>query len=149
MLARQTLRLLVDNQPLQLLTGIFQQQGEAFVQSTLAIFRWRNAVESHQRMQAQTRQGFAPVRFAVFGTADKIQHRQQRFAATGQHRQFITVFGQHRFACVDHIQAGIRGQQLAQHLGFLLEALASFAAVEKTRQACRSIQTLAGTVQAL
>ena len=99
-------------------------------------------------MQAEAGQGFAPVRFAVVAAADKVEHRQQRLAATGQHLQFVAVLGQHRLASVDHVQAGIGGQQLAQHLGFLFETLARLAAFQETRQPRRAIQAFAGAVEA-
>lgn len=80
---------------------------------------------------------------------DEVEHRQQRFAATRQHRQLILVLGQHRLAGVDHVQAGVAGQQLAQHLGLLFEALTGLGTLKEATAACRAIQTLAGPVQAL
>ncbi|MNF69264.1 hypothetical protein D3C84_511390 [compost metagenome] len=84
----------------------------------------------------------------MVGAADKIQHRQQGFAATGQHFQLVAILGQHRLPGVDHIEPGIRCQQLAQHLGFLFEALSGFAALQKTRQPRRAVEPFAGTFQA-
>ncbi len=142
------LGLLVENQPLQLRTGAFQQQGEAFIEAALAIL-WRcDAVEAHQGMQPQAGQGFTPVGLALGGAADEVEHRQQRFAATGEHRQLVAVFGQNRFAGIDHIQPGIRRQQLAQHLGLLFEALSGFAAGQEAGHPRRTVQALTGAVQA-
>ncbi|MNL19067.1 hypothetical protein D3C87_1402470 [compost metagenome] len=109
-MASQTLGLLIGDQAFELRPGRFQQQGETFIESTLAIFRRRDTVETHQGMQAQPRQRFPPCRFAVVGAADEIQHRQQGFAATGQHFQLVAILGQHRLPGVDHIEPGIRGQ---------------------------------------
>ncbi|MNG19229.1 hypothetical protein D3C84_1033690 [compost metagenome] len=110
MLASQTLGLLIGNQSFELRPGSFQQQGETFIESTLAILRRRDAVEAHQGMQAQPRQRFTPGRFAVVGAADEIQHRQQGFAATGQHFQLVAILGQYRFPGVDHVEPGVRRQ---------------------------------------
>ena len=140
--------LLIGNQALQLRAGVFEQQREAFIESAFAILGRCDAVETHQRMQAEARQGFAPGRFAVVGAADKIQHRQQRFATTGQHFQFIAVLGQHRLAGIDHIEAGVAGQQLPQHLGFLFETLSCFAALEEACQPGRAVEAFAGALQA-
>ena len=149
LLAGLALGLLIKNQAFQLWPCAFQQQGEAFIQPTFTVFRGGHAVESHQRMQAQASQGFAPVRLAMVAAADEIKHRQQRLAATGQHLEFVAVLGQHRFAGVDHIQAGVGGQQLAQHLGFLFETLAGFTAIEEARQAGRAVEAFAGAIQSL
>ena len=127
---------------------MLQQQGEAFIQAPLAVFRRGHAVKTHQRMQAEPGQGVAPFRLAVLRAADKVEHWQQRLAATGQHAEFVAVFGQHRLAGVDHIQSGVRGQQLAQHFGFLFKPLARFAAVEKTCDPRRAVKTFAGAVEA-
>lgn len=143
------LRFVILDQALQLGTRTLQQQGQAFVQASFAIFRWRHAVEGHQGMQAEASQGFAPFTFAMAGAGDEIEHRQQRPAAHGQHRQFVAVLGQHRLTHINHIQAGVGGHELAQHLGFLLVTLARFAAFEKAGQACRAVQALAGAVEAL
>ncbi len=142
------MRLLIGDQTLQLPARVFQQQRKAFIQPTLAVFGWRHAVKTHQRMQPEARQGFAPVGFALAVAGNEIQHRQQRLATAGEHRQLIAVLGQHRLAGVDHIQAGVGGQQLAQHLGFLLEALPGLTAIEKARQPRRAIKPLAGSVEA-
>ena len=128
---------------------MFQQQRQAFIQTALAVFGRGHAVEAHQRMQAQTRQCVAPFGFALLRVADEIQYWQQRFAATGQHTEFVAVLGQHRFAGINHVQPRIRGQQLAQHFGFLLKALAGLAAFKKTRDAGRAVQAFAGAVEAL
>ncbi|MCY1355047.1 hypothetical protein D9M69_414510 [compost metagenome] len=122
---------MIVHQALQLRAGAFQQQGQAVVEALLAVQRRRHAVETHQGMQAEAGQGLAPVALAMVFAGDEVQHWQERPATHGQHRQFVTVFGQDRLAGVDHIEPGIGGQQLAQHLGFLLEALACLAAVEK------------------
>ena len=148
-LAQQALGLVVVDQPLQLRAGLFLQQGQALVQAALAIERRRDAVETHQGMQALAGQGFAPVVLAVVVAGDEVEHRQQRFAAHGQHGQFVAVLGQHGLAGVDHVEAGVRDQQLAQHLGFLFEALARLAAVEKARQPLWAVQAFAGAVEAL
>ena len=137
------------DQALQLGARTLQQQGQAFVQASFTIFRWRHAVERHQGVQAEASQGFAPFTFAVAGAGDKVEHRQQRAATHGQHRQFVAVLGQHRLTHVDHIQAGVGGQQLTQYLGLLFVALARLAAFEKTRQARRAVQAFTGAVEAL
>ncbi len=99
-------------------------------------------------MQAQARQGFAPLRFTVVGAGDEVEHRQQRFAAGIEYFQLVAVLGQHRLAGVDHIQPGVAGQQLAQYLGFLFEALACFAALQEAFDARRAIEAFAWAVQA-
>ncbi|MNJ81851.1 hypothetical protein D3C77_808740 [compost metagenome] len=63
-------------------------------------------------MQSEPRQSLTPIRLAMVGAADKIQYRQQRFAATGEYFQLIAILGQHRFAGVDHIQTGVGSKQL-------------------------------------
>ena len=80
--------------------------------------------------------------------ADKIEYRQQRPAATGQHTEFVAVLGQYRLAGVDHIQPRVRCQQLAQYLGLLLETLARLTAFEKPRHPRGAIQAFAGVVEA-
>ena len=127
---------------------MLQQQRQAFIQSALAIFGRGHAVEPHQRMQAQAGQGLAPLGLAVLRAADKVEHRQQRLAATGQYAEFVAVLGQHRFAGVDYVKSGVRGEQLAQYFGFLLKALARLAAFEKARDPRRAIQAFTGVVEA-
>lgn len=146
--ACQTLCLLVVDQPLQRRAGVFQQQRQAFVQTALTIL-WRgHAVEPYQCVKPKPGKGFTPFRLAVLAAGDEVEHRQQRLAAVGQHFQFVAVLGQHRLARIDHIQAGMTGQQLAQYLGLLLEALARFAALQKTLQPGRAVQALAWALQA-
>ena len=148
-LAGQALGLLVVDQPLQGRAGAFQQQGQAFVQAAFAVLGWGYAVEPYQRVKAKPGKGFAPLRLAVLVAGDKVEHRQQWLAATGQHLQFVAVLGQHWLAGIDHIQAGVAGQQLAQHLGFLLETLARFAALQEPLEAGRAVQALARALQPL
>ncbi|KKJ00148.1 hypothetical protein PROH_10520 [Prochlorothrix hollandica PCC 9006 = CALU 1027] len=100
-------------------------------------------------MQTKAGQGFAPLAFTMAGAGDEIEHRQQGSAAHVEHRQFVSILGQHWLAHVDHVQPGVGGHELAQYLGFLFVALAGFAAFEKTRQTCRAVQPLAGAVEAL
>ena len=89
---------------------MLQQQRQAFIQAAFAIFGRCHAVEPHQRMQTEAGQGFAPLGLAVLRAADKVEHWQQRLAATGQYAEFVAVLGQHRLAGIDHIQPGVRGQ---------------------------------------
>ena len=140
----QALRLVVGDQPLQLRAGPLQQQGEAFVEAPLAVQRRRHAVEAHQRMQAEAGQRGAPVGLAVAGAGDEVEHRQQRPRAVGEHRQFVAVLGQHRLAGVDHVQPGVAGQQLAQHLGLLLEAPARLGAGQQPGDARRAVEAFGG-----
>ncbi|MCY1425494.1 hypothetical protein D9M71_412830 [compost metagenome] len=108
--ACQALGLLVVDQPLQDRAGVFQQQGQALVQTALAVL-WRgHAVEPHQRVKAKPGKGFTPLRLTVLVAGNEVEYRQQRLAAAGQYFQFVAVLGQHRLAGVDHIQAGIAGQ---------------------------------------
>ncbi|EXL30845.1 hypothetical protein PssB301D_02719 [Pseudomonas syringae pv. syringae str. B301D-R] len=44
---------LIINQPFKPRPRAFQQQRQAFIQTTTAVFRGRYAVETYQRMQAQ------------------------------------------------------------------------------------------------
>ncbi len=147
-LARFGLGLVIVDQPLQLRPRLLQQQRQAFVQAPLAVQRRRHAVETHQRMQAEAGQGLAPLLFAMAGLGDEVEHRQERLAAAGERRQLVLVLGQHRLAGVDHVEPGVAGQQLAQHLGLLLEALARLAAVEKACGARRAVEAFAGALQA-
>ncbi|MNV78645.1 hypothetical protein D3C71_1721480 [compost metagenome] len=73
--ACQALCLLVVDQPLQGRAGVFQQQGQAFVQPALAIL-WRgHAVEPHQCVKPKPGKGFTPLRLAVLVAGDEVQHR--------------------------------------------------------------------------
>ncbi len=144
--ACSSLGLVVLDQSLQLGSRLFQQQRQAFVQPALTVHGWRYAVEAHQCMQAEAGQGLTPFLVAVPRLGDEVEHRQQRLAAAGEHRQLILVLGQHRLTGVDHVEPGVAGQQLTQHLGFLLEALACLAAVEKARGACRAVEALTGAL---
>ena len=128
---------------------MLQQQRKAFIQAPFAILGRGDAVETHQCMQTEARQGVAPLGFALLRTADEIEHRQQRFAATGQHAEFVTVFGQHRFAGIDHVEPGVRSQQLAQDFGLLLETLSGLAAFQEARHSGRAVQAFTGAVEAL
>ena len=129
----------VVEQYLKRLARLLQQQCQALVQALLAIGGWRHAVEAHQGVQAQARQGLPPGQLARRVDRAEVEHRQQRLATQGEDGQFIAVLGQHRLAGVDDIQPGIGTQQLAQHLGFLLETLACFAAVKEAADACRAV----------
>ena len=104
------LSLVAGDQALQLWARLLQQQGQALVQAAFAIQRRRDGVEGDQRMQAEARQGAAPGVFLWLAGTAEIEHRQQRFAAAGQHGQFVAVFGQHRLAGVDQVEPGIAGQ---------------------------------------
>ena len=108
--AQLALRQVIVNESLQLWSGLFLQQRQAVIQAAFAIQRWRHAVEAHQGMQTEAGQGIAPVLLAVLAAADEVQYRQQGPPAHAQHRQLIAVFGQHRFARIDHVEAGVRGQ---------------------------------------
>ncbi len=145
--ARGGLGLMVGDQPVELRPGALQQQRQALVEAPLAVQRRRHAVETHQGVQAQASEGGAPLLLAMLRAGDEVQHRQQRPAAAGEHRQFVAILGQHRFAGVDHVEPGVGGEQLADHLGFLFETPARFVAVQQPRHAFRAIETLAGALQ--
>ncbi len=144
-----SLGLVVLDQALQLGARLFQQQRQAFIQPALTVHGWRHAVEAHQCMQAEAGQGLTPFLVAVPRLGDEVEHRQQRLAAAGEHRQLVLVLGQHRLTGVDHVEPGVAGEQLTQHLGFLLEAPPRLAAVEKARGACRAVEAFAGALQSL
>ncbi len=99
-------------------------------------------------MKPKPGEGFTPLRFAMLGAGDKVEHRQKWLATAGQHVEFVTVLGQHRLAGVYDIEPGVACQQLAQHLGLLLEALARLAALQKPFQPRRAIQALARAFEA-
>ena len=74
LMAGLALRLLVVDQPLQGRAGVFQQQGQAFVQAALAVFRRGHAVEPHQGVKAKPGKGFTPFGLAVLAAGDEVEH---------------------------------------------------------------------------
>src|SRR5690606_4524064 len=115
------LALAVVDQQLQLVVAAGDQGLDFLVEALFVLEIEDHGVEANNGVETHIRQLFLPAGQLVAAVANKIEHRNHRLPRHGDNGEFVDIFAQHRLPAVNDIEDQIVPQQLANHLGLLVE----------------------------